>query len=57
MKARELKEKEMENVIGGSISASFINYFARILDTLFDIGKETGSAIRRLTSGNYCSVN
>ncbi len=54
---RELKEKEMTSVIGGAINASFINYFARILSTLFDIGKETGSAIRRLTSGNYCKAN
>lgn len=54
---RELEEREMENVCGGGISASFINYFAKILETLFDIGKETGSAIRRLTSGSYCNAN
>lgn len=52
-----LNKEEMETVSGGGISANFVNYFARILDTLFNIGKETGSAIRRLTSGSYCKAN
>lgn len=57
MLVRELKEKEMMEIDGGTLTSSFINAIAKIVNTLFDIGKETGSAIRRLTTGNYCSIN
>ena len=57
MLIRELSEKEMMNVDGGSLSSSFINAIAKIVSTLFEIGEATGSAIRRITSGNYCSIN
>ena len=57
MKVTELKENEMENIIGGSLPSSFINAIAKAVSTLYDLGKETGSAIRRLTSGKYCAIN
>lgn len=57
MLVRELKEKEMMEIDGGTLTSSFINAIANIVNIIFDIGKETGSAIRRLTMGNYCSIN
>ena len=57
MIVRELKEKEMMEIDGGTLTSSFINAIANIVNVIFDIGKETGSAIRRLTMGNYCSIN
>ena len=57
MLVRELKEKEMINIDGGSLTSSFINAIAKIVNILYEIGEATGSAIRRVTTGNYCNVN
>ena len=57
MHIKELKENEMMNIDGGTISATFISAIAKVVEILFEIGKETGSAIRRLTTGSYCSAN
>lgn len=57
MLVRELNKEEMMHIDGGSISSSFINAIAKIVNALYEIGEATGSAIRRLTSGSYCSTN
>ncbi len=57
MLVRELKENEMVNIAGGSLTSSFINAITKVVNTLYDIGEATGSAIRRLTSGKYCRIN
>lgn len=58
MQVKELKEQEMESIIGGgTISSSVINAIAKIIDTIYNLGNQTGSGIRRLTSGEYCPLN
>ena len=57
MKVRELQAKEMTGIVGGAITAAFINAIAKAISTIFNLGKETGSALRRLTSGSYCKTN
>ena len=57
MQVKELNEKEMSNIVGGALTSSFINAINGIINTLFELGKETGSALRRLTSGAYCQIN
>ncbi|MBQ2946485.1 MAG: bacteriocin [Bacilli bacterium] len=55
---RELKDKELMNIEGGSnwLTASFFNAAARAMDTLMNVGRSLGSAIRRAFSGKVCSV-
>ena len=55
---RELKDIELMDIMGGAnwISASFINAAARAIDTLMNVGRSLGSAIRRAFSGKVCSV-
>ena len=55
---RELKDKELMDVIGGAnwLSASFVNAAARAVDTLMNVGRSLGSAVRRALSGKVCSV-
>ena len=57
MVVRELKENEMLNIDGGSLSSSIINAINQIINTLYELGSATGSAIRRLVGGSYCSAN
>ncbi len=55
---RELKDKELMNVDGGAISfnGALLNSIARVLSTIMDIGRNLGSAITRISNGNYCTV-
>ena len=53
----ELKELEMEQINGGAITSQFINAITKAVNAIYDLGKETGSTIRRLVSGKYCPVN
>lgn len=53
---KELNKNELMKVTGGSISASFLNAIARGIDTVLEIGRSLGSALRRFLSGKKCSV-
>jgi len=53
----ELKESEMTTVSGGGIASPLINAISKMITTLYDLGEKTGSSIRRLVSGKYCSIN
>ena len=53
---KKLNEKEMLNISGGAISASFINAIARGINTLLDLGRSLGTSIRRSISGKVCPV-
>lgn len=51
----KLETKELQNIVGGA-NATYINAIVRGVNTLLDIGRSLGSAIRRLTSGNICPL-
>lgn len=54
----ELKEIKMYEIDGGtSITSSWINAISKAVNTLYELGKQTGSALRRIIKGSYCSVN
>ena len=55
---RELNNKELMDIMGGANwpTASFINAAARTIETVMDVGRSLGSAIRRAFSGKICSV-
>lgn len=51
----KLEKTELQSIIGGA-NATYINAVVRGVNTLLDIGRSFGSAIRRLTSGNICPL-
>ena len=53
----ELKNNEMEKITGGAIASSFVNSLVKAVNTIYQLGKQTGSALRRMVSGKYCPVN
>lgn len=52
------KEKELLEIIGGGINVSgaILNAFKGCANTIMDIGRSLGSAIRRLAFGSLCSL-
>lgn len=52
-----LNDNELLNIIGGATwSAAFFSSVARAIDTVMNVGRSLGSAIRRLTNGSMCSI-
>ena len=49
-----MKERELLAVIGGGITATFINSIARLIDTILDLGRNVGNAIQMIVSGRKC---
>lgn len=49
-----LNNQELNEINGGSISATLLNAISRAVTTIYDIGYAIGSSIRRLVSGNVC---
>ena len=53
---RELKNDELLCIDGGGISGTMINSITRGINTLLDMGRSLGSAIRRIGSNNICPL-
>ena len=47
----ELKKEEMQEINGGGITSSMINAISKGINTLYELGKQTGAALRRIISG------
>ena len=56
MTVKELKTTEMHEVSGGSIASPLINAVTKAITSIYDLGRETGSALRRLINGKYCPL-
>ena len=53
----ELKKNQMELITGGSITSAWVNAISKAINTIYELGRQTGSALRRIVSGSYCSIN
>ena len=57
MQVKELDKQEMQSINGGSLTSSFINAVVNAVNTIYELGKATGGALRRLTNSTYCPMN
>lgn len=46
-----IENKELANIVGGAITASFLNAILNIGKTIFELGSQLGKNIRRLIFG------
>ena len=53
----KLTTKEMKNIKGGGVSYSLINAVTKAVTAIYELGKSTGSAIRRIIQKAYCPIN
>jgi|GEM_PF-734312 len=51
-----LTNDDLVNVVGGigPITGALLNGLSRFFQTIHNVGRSLGSAIRRLSSGNVC---
>ena len=52
----EIKENEMKKIKGGGLTSAWLNAISKAVNTLYELGKQTGSAIRRIVKNSYCPV-
>jgi len=53
----ELNKNQLLNVVGGiNISGTLINSIVRGINGILDLGRSFGTAIRRISSKNICSL-
>lgn len=53
---RELNKEEKCKITGGAVSTTIINSIARLINTIYTIGRAVGSTVRRATNGKFCPV-
>jgi len=54
----QLNNEKMKQIDGGaSITSAMINALSKAVNTLYELGRQTGSAIRRLVNNSYCPIN
>lgn len=52
----ELTKEELLNVVGGGITASMISAVVKGVNSILELGRSVGSAIRRIQEGKVCSI-
>ena len=54
----KLNQEQMKNITGGaSITSAMINAITKTVNTLYELGRATGSAVVRLIKKTYCPLN
>lgn len=51
----KLQDEMLIEVVGGSISATFLNSLSRLFSTVIEVGRMVGSSLRRIVTKNYCN--
>ena len=51
---KELSKKDLNLVIGGTISGAVISSVIRGVSVILELGRSFGSAIRRIVTKKYC---
>lgn len=52
-----LTRKELMNLYGGAITGTLINSIVRGINSILELGRSLGSAIRRSTVNNLCPIS
>lgn len=52
----ELKQEQLKKINGGGITSAMINAVSKAVNTIYELGKQTGSALRRIIKNQYCPI-
>ena len=52
----KLNKEEMLKIDGGAITSAMLNAISKAVNTLYELGRQTGSAIRRIIKNKYCAI-
>ena len=53
---KKIKKTELKKINCGGISASFITSLVRAVNSLLDLGRSIGTAVRRIQTGTICQL-
>lgn len=53
---KKIENNELHQIYGGAITAGFITAVVRAVNSILDLGRSLGSAIRRIQNGKVCSL-
>ena len=52
----KLNNIEMESINGGGFTSSMLNAISKAVTTIYNLGKNFGSSIRRIANNTYCPM-
>ena len=52
----ELKQEQLKNISGGTITSAMINAISKAVNTIYELGRQTGSALKRLIKNKHCAL-
>ena len=52
----ELKQEQLKKINGGAITSAMLNAISKAVNTIYELGRQTGSALRRLVKNKYCAI-
>jgi hypothetical protein len=52
-----LNQEQMKKVEGGAITSAMMNAISKAVNTIYELGRATGSAVRRIIKKAYCPIN
>ena len=52
----KVDDLEMNEINGGGLGATFLNYLSNAIKVVYDIGQEFGGSIRRIATGKICPL-
>ena len=52
--SRNAIHKQLKQIEGGGITSAMINAISKGVNTLYELGRQLGSSLRRIISNSYC---
>ena len=52
-----LNKEQMQKINGGAITSAMMNAISKAINTLYELGRATGSSLRRIIKNSYCPTN
>lgn len=56
---KKIKEEKLDGIVGGTtgvLTAPLVNAFVSVIKLLTGAGRDVGSSIRRIATGNMCPL-
>lgn len=51
-----LKKEEMLKIDGGAFTSTMLNAITKAVNTIYELGRQTGSALKRLVKKSSCPI-
>ena len=52
-----LTDDNMKIIDGGGITSAMLNAISKAINTIYELGRQTGSALRRIIKKSHCATN